>query len=497
MQICGTGSIVGNAANNNLDGGAGNDTLTGGAGDDLFFYRASGGQDVITDFTAGGAVDEIYFGLAYVRMFYQAMSFAAQDGADTVFDFGNGQLLTLSDVTLEDLTADDFAFSNPSPPSTVAPSDIALAANPIAENAAGAIIGALAVTDADGEIAFAFTVSDDRFKVVTDANGSRLALKSGVSLDYETESSVTVEITATDSGGLSYKEQFNITVLDRSGAIINGTSGNDTINGTQTVSGQSLASDENDTINGLAGNDSLSGLGGNDTISGGTGNDAINGGEGNDSIYGGAGVDNINGGVGNDTIYITGSEAISDIMLGGTGEDAISVVGKSKVSLEGFSASNSIESWIGNNTAVVGTKANNTLDFSGLTSKTGIAYIDGGAGNDKITGSLQADDIRGGDGNDTLNGGGGNDLLTGGKGADTFVFNGAFGKDTISGFGAGAKAGHDVIEFDHNQFADFADVMNHAAAVGKNVVITLDADHTVTLQAMTLSKLVTSDFHFV
>ncbi|HEX8026914.1 MAG TPA: hypothetical protein VF491_00555, partial [Vicinamibacterales bacterium] len=64
-------------------------------------------------------------------------------------------------------------------------------------------------------------------------------------------------------------------------------------------------------------------------------------------------------------------------------------------------------------------------------------------------------------------------------------------------FVAGTVSGHDYIRFDDAQFANYADVMAHASQVGSDVVIALDADHSVTLQTMTLSKLVAADFQFV
>jgi serralysin len=620
----GNDTLIGNAANNHLDGSGGNDTLTGSSGDDLFFFHSGGGQDVVTDFTAGGSVDEIYLDFTTVRSFSQAMSYATQVGANTVFNFGASGALTLSNVTKGNLTSGDFSFSNPLPVSTVAPSDIALAANTVTENAAGASIGAVTVTDPDGETAFTFTLSDSRFEIVSSNGGYILKLQSGVTLDHETDPAINIDITAIDSGGLSRTEQFTITVLDGPGVTINGTSGNDTVDATHTVTGQPLPAEDDDTINGMGGNDTLSGLAGNDAITGGTGNDllyggdgddtlygqagvdsldggngndtfvivgsealndtmlggagtdtihvsgtaavtlagfgpgnsieswvgnntaltgtsgndvfdfsgltaktgllyvygnggndtltgsafdddlrggagndVLSGGDGNDSLYGQAGVDNIDGGAGNDTIYVTSSEAVTDTMFGGAGTDAILVTGTKKASLGGFSAANSIESWIGNNAAIVGTGADNVLDFSGLTTKTGLPYIDGGSGNDTITGTAFADDLRGNNGNDVLNGGGGNDLLNGGSGADTFAFNSEFGNDRIIGFTAGAALGHDLIQFDDAQFADFAVVMAHATQVGTDVNIALDADHSVTLQSMTLAKLVSADFQFV
>ena len=49
--LSGNDRLYGNNGNDFLEGGAGNDTLTGGAGYDVFIY--TGGNDVITDYTAG------------------------------------------------------------------------------------------------------------------------------------------------------------------------------------------------------------------------------------------------------------------------------------------------------------------------------------------------------------------------------------------------------------------------------------------------------------
>jgi len=57
--------------------------------------------------------------------------------------------------------------------------------------------------------------------------------------------------------------------------------------------------------------------------------------------------------------------------------------------------------------------------------------LDGGTGNDTITGSDGSDTILGGQGNDTLSGGRGNDTLRGGAGADSLA--GGLGNDTLQG----------------------------------------------------------------
>jgi hypothetical protein len=78
----------------------------------------------------------------------------------------------------------------------------------VAENAAGAVIGDLTVADPDKSDSQTFAVSDNRFEVVD----GQLKLKDGVSLDFETEPTVNVTVTATDKGGHSIAEQFTLGV---------------------------------------------------------------------------------------------------------------------------------------------------------------------------------------------------------------------------------------------------------------------------------------------
>jgi Ca2+-binding RTX toxin-like protein len=64
-------------------------------------------------------------------------------------------------------------------------------------------------------------------------------------------------------------------------------------------------------------------------------------------------------------------------------------------------------------------------------------YIDGGAGNDTITGGGGADSIVGGSGNDCIQGGAGNDTLDGGTNTDTL--DGGSGVDTVTYSGRSAN----------------------------------------------------------
>jgi len=135
---------------------------------------------------------------------------------------------------------------------------------------------------------------------------------------------------------------------------------------------------------------------------------------------------------------------------------------------------------------------------------TGLTYVGPTPGSSIITGpNGKSPVLDGGAGNLTLvatNGatvliGGPGDTLTGGKGADTYVFLGAFGKDTITNY----TASKDIIELDHTQFKDLAAVKLAATqAVGSNnTVITDKLGDTVTLTGVSLSQLHFDASHFL
>ncbi|MCY2991123.1 MAG: dockerin type I domain-containing protein [Planctomycetota bacterium] len=91
-----------------------------------------------------------------------------------------------------------------------APTNIGLSANVVAENAAGAAIGNVTVSDPDAGDTHTLTVSDSRFEIV----GGQLKLKAGQSLDFETAASVGLNITATDAGGLNLTKTFTVLVTN-------------------------------------------------------------------------------------------------------------------------------------------------------------------------------------------------------------------------------------------------------------------------------------------
>ena len=93
----------------------------------------------------------------------------------------------------------------------VAPTGITLAkGQQFIENVAGAVVGTLRAVDADAGETHSFTVSDSRFEVV----GNILKLKDNIRLDFETDATVQLAITGTDTGGQSFTRNFNLAVTD-------------------------------------------------------------------------------------------------------------------------------------------------------------------------------------------------------------------------------------------------------------------------------------------
>ncbi len=80
----------------------------------------------------------------------------------------------------------------------------------LTENEEGAVVGTITVFDPNSDGPHQFEVSDPRFEILD----GQLRLKPGVALDHEDASSVEVDVTVTDEGGLSLTERFTIDVFD-------------------------------------------------------------------------------------------------------------------------------------------------------------------------------------------------------------------------------------------------------------------------------------------
>ncbi len=215
-------------------------------------------------------------------------------------------------------------------------------------------------------------------------------------------------------------------------SVYEGTSGNNTLYGSNRA---------RDNIYGLGGNDSLYGYDGDDWLVGGTGNDFLDGEDGNDRYVWSLGD-------GNDQIYDTDTDlsavdvlemadvASADVTLGRSGNNLILTVDSSGEQItitnrfyssaygygvEFIEFSDGVAIEVLNDAAstivTTGTSANNSLS--------GWAFADemyGLAGNDSLYGN---------DGEDTLVGGAGNDYLQGRDDADTYLWGLGDGNDTI------------------------------------------------------------------
>jgi VCBS repeat-containing protein len=236
----------------------------------------------------------------------------------------------------------------------------------VTENSAGAGVVALSVVDPDADDTHTFTVSDDRFEVVSDGSGYMLKLKDGVSLDFEEEQSITLDVTATDSGGLSDTETITLDVIDvddtdddlppvaaaddddddrddddderdddnelaASSASRFSNDGDDDDESDDEDSNVielptfQVGTEDDDELVGEGANDALFGKGGDDTLSGEGGSDALFGGPGDDTLDGGPSDDSMNGGDGSDVFaYMLGDG--NDSIYGGAGENWIDII---------------------------------------------------------------------------------------------------------------------------------------------------------------------------
>lgn len=93
-----------------------------------------------------------------------------------------------------------------------APTSITINGLSVVENQPGAVIGTVFVSDPDADDTHTFTISDDRFEVVN----AQLKLKPDKHLDYEIESTIEIDLTATDNGAppLGLTQSFVISVFD-------------------------------------------------------------------------------------------------------------------------------------------------------------------------------------------------------------------------------------------------------------------------------------------
>lgn len=156
-----------------------------------------------------------------------------------------------------------------------APTNLEITNVEIEENSAvGTLLGELSVLDPDQGDTVTYAIENSEGADLFEINGNQVLVKAGAVLDFETQETYNLTISATDQGGLTTQNTFTIQLLDVvEDSTIIGTSGNDVLEG----------SANDDQIEGLAGDDILRGNEGNDLLIGGAGRDHLYGGEGSDT----------------------------------------------------------------------------------------------------------------------------------------------------------------------------------------------------------------------
>jgi Ca2+-binding RTX toxin-like protein len=399
----GVDTLTGSGLGDIVRGGPGNDSMFGGTGDDAFTWVPGDGSDTIQ----GGAGSDV---LGFVGS-AQAETFAVTaDGAGFDFTRDVGSIV----MDLEGIE--------------------------ILELSSGGGNNTVTLNDLTG---------------VADLASVLLVLGDGDdTVDASAQANPAVVLEALGSLG-------NDTLIGSPGPdILHGDEGNDSISGLAGI----------DAIDGGDGDDSINGGPGNETQLGGAGNDTFvwNPGDGSDTLVGGTGTDLMffNGAAGNEVFTTTAQGAgfrftrdLGSIVMDATGVEEIrlnALGGNDSATvgdLTGVADLNTITLFLGDgdDTATASAQANPAISF----------LVNGGTGNDTLTGSPNADVIAGGEGNDTIiglagvdlvNGGGGDDTITGGPGNeqnqlggdgnDTFIWNPGDGSDGLVG-----EAGNDTMIF--------------------------------------------------
>jgi Ca2+-binding RTX toxin-like protein len=453
-----------------LFGGDGNDTLTGGSGNDMLFGQA--GNDILN----GKGGNDLLFG---------------GDGNDTLIG-GAG------DDQMFGEAGNDVMIWNPGDGTDLMEGG---AGNDTAE-----------VNGGNG--AEVFTLSPNGTRVRFDR-----VSPAPFSLDIGTTENLVLNMNGGDdvftaSNGLASLISLTVDGGDGNDTITGG-DGNDTL----------LGGNGNDLITGGRGNDVARLGNGDDTFvwNPGDGSDTVDGGDGNDTlVFNGADINEnfdisanhgrvkLTRNVGNVTMDLGSIEQISVTARGGAdninvgdltgtgtkevdvdlastpgtnlgdgqadkvtvngtaGNDAVQVSGTAgSIAVTGLAATVNIAGAEAANDQLIidGGDGNDVITAVGLAAGAVLLTIDGGAGNDTITGSAGADVLIGGDGNDIVTGGHGNDVAFLGNGNDTFIWNPGDGSDVVEG-----EAGTDTLVFNGASANEKIDI----SANGQRVRLTRD-----------------------
>jgi Ca2+-binding RTX toxin-like protein len=430
----GTDTITGGAANETIEGGAGGDTIFGMAGNDTIFGASNGnttgdtantitpgpGRDIVNG--GGTASDTVSYADAGRRSGVNVTlaTGAGDDGSAEDGAPGQRDVLTaverVTGSALNDrLTGDDQANT---------------LSGGVGDDTLAGGAGNDTINGNDGDDVIDGGAGSD---TMTGGNGTDLA-------DYS-------------SRGAPVNVTLNTTGRNDGTDVIDGTAGSlDDVESTEGVRGGTAA--DQLTAAATAGS-TLIGNGGDDILNGGTGADTLDGGAGADRMDGKAGVDtvtyasapaavtvtlndgNANDGGVQDTSGANRDRTIAtENVVGGPGDDELTGDGGNN-RLDGGPGDDELRGLLGADQLIGGDGA----DLASFSDRTGPVDLsldgvnndgaagegdlidteaaEGGAGDDKLTGSPGSDELLGGGGNDSIDGQPGIDALFGEAGDDT------------------------------------------------------------------------------
>ena len=417
----GADDLNGGAGNDTLLGGNGHDTLNGGDGDDVL--RGGSGDDVLIGglgadtYDGGFGIDTADYSGAVgaVDINLESGVVSGEALGDTYIGIENISGSSFNDM----LTGDEF--------------------NNIINGGAGDDV-------IDG---------GDRFNTLNgDAGADRFI--GGVGIDVIDGG---LGVDTVDYSGATSRVDLS---LATGGTV--GDAAGDTFTSIEIV----IGSDFDDNIEGTAGNDTLNGGDGVDELLGGAGDDILNGGDGNDDLTGGEGADVMNGGEGRDRLFYNFATSGVTVNLFNAAFNTGEAAGDTYSSIESLTGSNFDDS---------------------LTSGNDDNILVGLNGNDVLIGAGGRDSLFGGNGDDRLLGGTGNDILYGQGGIDTFVIQVGAGTDRIFTY----EAGIDVIEMIGGP-ASFADLA--ITQEGANTQI-IHVNGVILLMGITAGTVTAGDFTFI
>jgi Ca2+-binding RTX toxin-like protein len=458
----GNDTLNGGAGNDVLDGGAGADTLAGGAGNDTYYYEVG---DTITEL-AGEGTDTLY-----VRGSY---TIAAGASIDVVQTYGSSTTYAV------DLTGNEIANT--------------LVGNAAANRLDGGAGADMMYGYGGDDIYFVDNSGDVVREAIGGGNDAVVATANFVlGAGSAVETLRTTGSTSTYAVNLTGNELANAIAGNAAANVINGGAGADVMYGyggndsyyvdnagdvvmESAYGGHDVIyASTSYTLVPTAEIEELRTLGSATTyaanLTGNAYNNLLVGNAAANVLNGAAGVDTMWGYGGNDSYYV---DDVRDAVMESAGGGYDVVYATTSFTLTAGSAVEELRT-LGSSSSYVANLTGNELDNA-------------------IVGNAAANTLRGGSGNDSLWGYGGNDTLFGDQGADTFVITAGFGKDMIADFGTSGTG--DSVRFLAGTFSSFDDLMSHAAQQGSNVVFTLDANNSVTLQNTQLAALSAQSFVF-